>query len=150
MANLETIQFQPMRELVKYGCVRWEVDRLGKPVVDLPQIFWANGEPWSEANHWALTKATSTAGGHIKTGTSLMKHLGAYAGWLEAEELDWRHFPERMADRAIVRFRGELIAQRNLGTIRPSTATARMLALIPILSPRPSVWLRQSTVAHVA
>ncbi|MYM96871.1 tyrosine-type recombinase/integrase [Duganella vulcania] len=130
MARLETIQFQPMREVVEEGRIQWKNDKLGRPVANLPQIFWSNGEPWSEVNHWALMKVTSSVGGHIKTVTSLMKHLGAYADWLEAEQQDWRHFPERMADRTIVRFRGELIAQRKRGVIRPSTATVRMLAVI--------------------
>jgi integrase len=130
MSYLETTQFKPMREIVEGDSIRWEHDRLGRHVPDLPQIFWKNGEPWLEVNHWALMKATSTAGGHIKTVISLMKHLGAYADWLEVEGLDWRHFPERMADRVISRFRGELVAQRDRGVIRPSTATARMRAVI--------------------
>lgn len=130
MANLESIQFTPMREVIEAGSVRWERDKLARPIEDLPQIFWANGEPWSEANHWALIKTTSMAGAHIKTANSLMKHLCAYADWLETEGLDWRHFPDRMADRAIVRYRGELIDQRDRGSLSPSTATARMRALI--------------------
>ncbi|XSS61166.1 tyrosine-type recombinase/integrase [Pseudomonas sp. B11] len=130
MANLEFIQFTPMREVVEAGLIRWEHDKGSRQIEDLPQIFWGSGEPWTEANHWALTIATRTVGGHIKTVTSLMKHLYAYADWLEAEELDWRHFPDRMADRVIVRYRGELIAQRNRGVLRPSTTTARMRALI--------------------
>lgn len=130
MANLESIQYTPMREAVEGGSIRWERDKLSNPISGLPQIFWANGEPWSEANHWALTKATGTVGGNIKTVASLMKHLVAYADWIESQGLDWRHFPDQMADRSLVRYRGELIAQRSRGTIRPSTATARMRALI--------------------
>ncbi|KRB75754.1 site-specific integrase [Noviherbaspirillum sp. Root189] len=130
MANLELISYTPMREVVEDGDVRWVADRLAHRINDLPQIFWDNGEPWHEANHWALTKATSTAGGHIKTVTSLMKHLAAYASWLETKELDWRHFPLRKQDRAIVLYRGELIAQRTRGSLAPSTATARMGAVV--------------------
>lgn len=130
MSNLEYIQFKPMREIVEAGVVRWETDKLARPIHDLPQIFWANGEGWAEANHWALEKVSRAAGGHIKTVTSLMKHLSAYADWLEVEGLDWRHFPERLAERAIVRYRNELIEQRKRGSIKPSTATARMRALI--------------------
>lgn len=131
MANLETIQYTPRREVVEDGVVHWELDMLAAPIADLPQVFWADGEPWSEVNHWALTKAKSTVGGDIKTVTSLMKHLTAYASWLEGKPMDWRHFPMRMTDRAIVQFRGELIRQRDeLGLLRPSTATARMAAVI--------------------
>jgi hypothetical protein len=96
----------------------------------LPQIFWQTGEPWCEANHWALTKVSSTAGGHIDTVTSLMKHLAAYASWLEFAELDWRHFPMRRDERVIVQYRGELIRQRDSGNLAPSTARARMAAVI--------------------
>ena len=119
-----------MREVIENGVVCWEPDKLAVPIEGLPEIFWDNGEPWSEANHWALTKATRAVGGDIKTVTSLMKHLTAYASWLEANDMDWRHFPIRMADRAIVRFRGELIRQRSIGVLRPSTVTARMAAVI--------------------
>jgi len=134
MAKLEFIRFTPMREVVEGDFIRWEPDRLAKPIPKLPQLFWDSGEPWCEANHWALTKANGMVGADIKTVTALMKHLAAYASWLERPErpkLDWRHFPMRQADRAIVQFRGELIRQRDiLALIRPSTATARMAAVI--------------------
>ena len=131
MANLEIIRFSPMREVVENGGVRWEPDRLAHRIDKLPQIFWDSGEPWSEVNHWAHTKAKSTIGGHIKTVTSLMKHLVAYASWLESEDMDWRHFPVRVSDRAVVQFRGELVRQRDeLGLLRPSTATGRMAAVL--------------------
>ncbi|VBT21833.1 integrase family protein [Burkholderia pseudomallei] len=131
MASLESIHFTPMREVVESGVVRWELDKLASPIAALPQVFWEDGEPWSEVNHWALTKAKSIVGGDIGTVTSLMKHLTAYASWLESKGMDWRHFPMRMTDRAIVQFRGELIRQRDeLGVLAPSTATARMAAVI--------------------
>lgn len=119
-----------MRESVSDGKVNWEVDRLAEPISKLPQIFWKNGEPWSEANHWALTKAQQSNGSHIKTVTALMKHLNAYASWIELEKVDWRHFPVRTGTRPIVRFRGELVKQRDLGIMMPSTVTARMNAVI--------------------
>lgn len=130
MANLEFIKYTPVREFIEDRNVSWVPDRLARPIDKLPQIFWDSGEPWHEANHWALTKATSTAGGDIKTVTSLMKHLSAYASWLESVKLDWRHFPMRKQDRAIVLFRGELIAQRGRGSLAPSTTRARMAAVI--------------------
>jgi hypothetical protein len=76
LAEVDAIQFTPMREVVEDGCVRWVPDKLARCIDKLPQIFWASGEPWHEANHWALTKATSTLGGHIKTVTRVMEHLG--------------------------------------------------------------------------
>jgi integrase len=128
--NLELIRYSPMREVVEEGSVRWIPDRLGHCIEKLPQIFWNNGEPWTEVNHWALTKAIDTVGGHIKTVTSLMKHLAAYASWLESAELDWRHFPTRKQDRSVVRYRKELISQRDRLSLAPSTVSARMAAVI--------------------
>lgn len=130
MAHLEVIHYTSLREVVEDGTVRWVPQRPSRSIPNLPQIFWDDGEPWHEANHWALTKATRTAGGHIKTVTSLMKHLAAYASWLEQTELDWRHFPVRKEDRAIVQYRGHLIAQRSRMSLAPSTASARMAATI--------------------
>lgn len=130
MATLEVINFTPMREVIKDGSVEWVPDKLTRPINNLPEIFWDSGEPWHEANHWALTKALSTLGGHIKTVTTLMKHLAAYATWLESKELDWRHFPMRKDRRAIFLYRGELINQRDRGSLASSTARARMAAVI--------------------
>lgn len=130
MANFETINFMAMREVVEDNSIRWVPDRLGRCIDKLPQIFWSDGEPWHEANHWALARATSGKGGHIKTVTSLMTHLVAYASWLESVDLDWRHFPLRKGERAVVRYRGELIAQRDRYSLAPSTARARMAAVI--------------------
>lgn len=130
MAQIEYISFTPMREAIMNGQVSWEPDRLGKAIARLPQIFWKGGKPWSEVNHWALTKAQGTVGSDISTVASVMKHLKAYASWLELTKLDWRHFPKQPAKKAVVRFRGELIRQRDQGLIEPSTATARMQAVI--------------------
>ena len=130
MANLETINFTPMREVVENNSVRWVRDKLGEGIDDLPQIFWNDGEPWHEANHWALTKATGTAGGDIQTVTRLMSHLAAYASWLERTGLDWRHFPMTFRDRTAVKYRGNLIKQRDQYLLAPSTTTARMAAVI--------------------
>jgi integrase len=131
MANLETVNFLPMREVIDGDEVEWVHDRLGAPISLLPQVFWEDGEPWSEVNHWAVTRAQDAVGGDIKTVTSLMKHLAAYASWLEVHGLDWRHFPVRASERAIVRFRKNLFHQRDeLAVLKPSTTTARMAAVI--------------------
>jgi len=130
VANLEFIKYTPFREVIEDRNVRWVHDKLARPIEKLPQLFWDSGEPWHEASHWALTKATNLTGGDIKTVTSLMKHLAAYASWLESRTLDWRHFPMRKQDRAIVLYRGELIAKRDRGSLAPSTARSRMAAVI--------------------
>lgn len=130
MARLERIGYVAMREVVEGRAVAWRKDPLVPEIDKLPQIFWNDGQPWSEVNHWALEKATSVRGSNLKTVTSLMKHLAAYASWLECSEIDWRHFPTRLADRCVYRFRGYLIAERSKGRLKPSTATARMSAVI--------------------
>jgi integrase len=102
----------------------------------LPQIFWGDGQPWSEANLWALEMSRSRDV-KLKTTTSLMEHLHKYANWLEREPIDgqpaptdWRHFPKNKADRVLVRYRGELVDSRDRGELSPSTTTARMRAVI--------------------
>ena len=130
MARLELIRYTPMREMLDGGEVSWVNDPLTRVINKLPQIFWKTGTPWAEANHWALEKATSVRGSDLKTVTSLMKHLVAYASWLERSEIDWRQFPTRSADRSIFRFRGHLIAERSERRLKPSTTTARMRAVI--------------------
>lgn len=73
----------------------------------------------------------SKQGRPTKTALTLLKHLAAYASWLESSELDWRHFPGRRDERAIVRFRGYLIEQRDrTKSLAPGTVTARMAAVI--------------------
>lgn len=157
MARLEYIQFSPWREVIVDGDVTWESDRLARSFNRLPQIFWSSGEGWAEVNHWALEKAT-TVGIKLDTVIALMKHLHAYANFLERRvegRLDWRHFPIRLADRAVVRFRGHLIEQIERGSLASSTARARMSAVIQFyrhaeahefVSPETPMWLEKSVV----
>lgn len=129
MACLEYIHFKPWREVIGNPRQDWIEDEEAPSIKRLPQIFWENGEGWAEANHWALDKAT---GQDVdpETVKALMKHLHAYANFLEMRGLDWRHFPMVVAQRAIVQFRGELIGQIKRGTLASSTARSRMGAVI--------------------
>ena len=140
MARLESINYVPQRAVVSEREVSWVSTPYSKPISGLPQIFWKNGTPWIEANHWALYKVQSMSV-KINTVQSLMAHLHKYASWLEVEEeknkignkvqqTDWRHFPMRKSDRILVRYRGALIAKRDEGDLKPSTASARMRAVI--------------------
>lgn len=130
MAVLEYIRYTPMREVIDGQVVLWEHDKLARKIKELPQLFWKDGVAWAEANHWALEKSTGEAGNNPKTIKALMKHLQDYANWLEKNGMDWRHFPQRAADRALNQYRGFLIEGREVGSIRPSTATERMAAVI--------------------
>lgn len=129
MARLESINYVPNQAIVAEGKVGWVRTPSARPLSGLPQIFWKDGTPWAEANHWALDKARSVDV-KLKTVQSLMAHLHKYACWLEEEQADWRHFPTRKSDRVLVRYRGALIEARDQGRLSPSTATARMRAVI--------------------
>jgi integrase len=129
MAKIEYINYTPWRESFSKNGIQFETDKLSRRIEHLPQIFWRTGEGWAEANVWALEKVIDKRI-DIKTAKSLMKHLTAYACFLEENQLDWRHFPIRLAERAIVRFRGELVSSINNGRLAASTAKARMSAII--------------------
>lgn len=129
MARLEYIDFHPWRDFYQLGTVYWEADKLNRRIERLPQIFWRNGEGWAEANHWILERAHH-ARSKPDTVKSLAKHLHAYACFLEEHDLDWRHFPQRLAERAVVRFRGSLMEQIDRGQLASSTARARISAVI--------------------
>lgn len=129
MAYLEHVDFKPWREAHVGDEFEWEHDRLARSIPRLPQIFWESGPSWAEVNLWALETLTNH-NRDIETVKSLMKHLRSYACFLEKNELDWRHFPLRRSERAVVRFRGHLIHQIETGTLASSTARARMNAVV--------------------
>lgn len=101
-----------------------------KPLPKVPHIFFNNGEPWLAANAYAINKLESVAGNNLKTVTSSMSHLKAYACWLDDNEVDWRHFPKKKKDRSLYQYRGFLVRQRDTGLLSPSTASSRMAAII--------------------
>ncbi|WDJ98489.1 site-specific integrase [Xanthomonas campestris pv. incanae] len=61
---------------------------------------------------------------------SFMTSLHAYAKWLEAENLEWWHFPAKEAERCLVRYRGALIDARDAGHLAPSTVQNRMAVVV--------------------
>lgn len=154
MASLEYINFNPWREIVEGREIAWERDSLARGIEGLPQIFWQDGSGWAEANHWALAKITDHRV-EVATVKGLMKHLHAYACFLEAHDLEWRHFPTRLAERAVVRFRGDLIQQINCGGLASSTARSRINAVVQFyrhaavhdfVSTTTSMWRDQAVV----
>lgn len=128
MARLENIDYVPHRAAVLNDRVEWVRDYNEHSFSGLPQIFWNDGTPWAEVNHWSLEKAK----GKVKLNTvqNVMGHVHFYASWLEEQSMDWRHFPMRKSDRVLLKFRGYLIAERTAGRLLPSTTTARMNAVI--------------------
>lgn len=131
MASLELIEYVPHRHgVADDGKVTWERDIACGPIKYLPQVFWADGRPWVEANLWAHERATHGKT-DIKTVQANMRHLHKYAEWLEAEGLDWRHFPVLERDRVLICWRKKLMETRDkYGLLAPSTATQRMNATI--------------------
>lgn len=131
MASLELIEYVAHRYIVADdGSVAWERDIACRSIKNLPQLFWASGTPWVEANLWAHERATSGKT-DLKTVQSNMGHLHKYAQWLETEGLDWRHFPTLERDRVLIRWRKKLMEARDkYGLLAPSTATQRMNATI--------------------
>lgn len=132
MATLEFIEYVPQRHVLSAtGDLDWVVVPTQRKIPSLPMIFWGDGSPWNEANHWAHERATC---GYVKLKTvqDQMRHLHKFADWLEQEDApDWRHFPMNRAARVLVRWRGYLINCRDaLGILAPSTTTARMNACI--------------------
>lgn len=99
------------------------------PIDRLPQIFWANGRAWAEANVWAETRAASGEV-DIQTIEKLMKHLARYAHYLEVQGVDWRHFPVRKSERVLAKFRKHLMDAVDDGVLANSTASNRMNAVI--------------------
>lgn len=143
MANLEYIRYVPRIPEVREGAISWF--ECGHRVIErLPQIVWSNHSTWGEANVWALEQATSRQK-DIKTVHASMIHLLAYAKWLEAEGIDWWHFPVRESERCLPRFRGALIRARDEGEIAPSTASTRIAIVVRFYR-----WLRATGLLSTA
>lgn len=128
MATLEYITYTPHRAEIAGDTVIWQPVRGGRALSGVPQVFWSDGTPWREANLWARERAAAR-GVNLKTVQSNLRHLLAYANFLEAEGVDWQHFPQREEDRCLVRWRGALVKTRGDG-ISSSTASQRMAATI--------------------
>lgn len=132
MATLVFIEYIPQHHVFSAGGdLDWFTSPTQRKISSLPMIFWEDGSPWNEANHWAHERATS-GNVKLKTVQDQMRHLHKYANWLEQEGApDWRHFPLNRADRVLVKWRGYLIKCRDtLGVLAPSTTAARMNACI--------------------
>ena len=129
MSNLEQIRYEPCFPEIQGSVVNWVTSKSIRCIERLPQIFWRNGQPWSEVNLWALEMGRNK-NIKLKTIQTIFEHLHKYANWLEQEKIDWRHFPKQMSERVIVRFRGYLIDLRDRGGLSPSTTSARMRAVI--------------------
>lgn len=156
MATLEYIHFVPHTLERRENSVTYSVSSRRPSIKDLPQIFWAGGMPWREANLWAMERAT-TGEASLKTVASNMNGLLNYAKFLESHGLYWFEFPARKADRCLVLYRGALSKMRNAGRISPSTASEYMRNCImfyrwvkhrELLAPHVPLWRKQTYVVR--
>ena len=154
MATLERIYFVPHYLIHKENTVAYSPSSSIPTIKDLPQIFWADGLPWREANLWAVERVT-TGDASLKTVASNMNGLLNYAKFLELYDLQWFEFPTRKADRCLVIYRGTLIKMRDTGQISPSTASEYMRNCImfyrwakdkDLLSPYIELWREKSYI----
>ena len=128
LAKFLTINYAPRRPELDGEQVRW-LEAAASRVNLLPQICWKDGSTWGEANLWALQQSSSYKK-DIKTVARSMRHLTAYAQWLEAEGIPWWHFPIQEKDRCLDRFRGALVKARDGGQLAPSTVSQRMATVV--------------------
>ena len=129
MARLDYIKYQNFEvSLNKDGQLKTEASPK-KAIQELPQIFWNDAISWTEANLWALERATDH-NVHIETVKRNMKHLKTYADFLEDNRADWRHFPFRKDEQPLRRFRGFLLGKVDDRSLKISTAQNCMSAVI--------------------
>lgn len=128
MASLESIAFTPHRCTLINGRVVWNTTSATRRD-GVPQICWATGEPWREANLWLYSRSIERDV-QLATVVSQASSLRAYAQWLEREVVNWWDFPLRRSDRCLIRYRGFLVDARDDGNLAPSTASARIRVLV--------------------
>lgn len=157
MATLEHIHFVPHNLERKESGITYTVSNSRHLIAGMPQIFWAEGSPWREANLWAVERATSGEAS-LKTVVSNMNGLLNYAKFLELRGLHWLEFPVRKADRCLVLYRGALIKMRDAGQISPSTASEYMRNCImfyrwvrhrELLAPHVPLWREKTYVVRL-
>lgn len=157
MARLEPVSFIPHRSTLDLGRILWTPVSHGRVINALPQIFWAGGSPWREANLWLMEQAVRRDV-DIKTVNAKATSLHAYANWLEKSESKWWDFPVRKEDRCLVRYRGALLDARDSSEIAPSTATQRMRVVVNfyrwlkatrLLSPEWPLWEERTVGIHL-
>lgn len=97
----------------------------------VPQLLWASGEFWDEANLWLLTRSRLLLSGQLKedTVTANGKDLLAYSNWLEIVEMRWWECHSKDDKRPLNLYRGYLVKSFEQGLIAPTLASRRMATL---------------------
>jgi integrase len=157
MARLESVNFIPHRSTCVENQIHWAPVAHGRMIKGLPQVFWADGSPWREANLWLMERACNRDV-DLKTVYAKATSLHAYAKWLEASGNDWRSFPARKENRCLVRYRGALVEARDNSELAPSTTSQRMRVIVSfyrwlkvtgLLSPEWPMWLDRNVGIHL-
>lgn len=140
MARLEYIRLLLERGVVEDCHVRFLQQEVVDPRTRLkmcvaaervPQLLWADGRFWSEANMWFLSRARYLLSGKLKIDTIAAngKDLFAYADWLELSGMRWWECDLRDDQRPLNRYRGHLVSSYEHGLIAPTLASRRMATL---------------------
>lgn len=107
--------------------------RLKMPVAPerVPQLLWASGEFWDEANLWLLARARLLLSGQLKEDTLSAngKDLLAYSDWLELACMHWWQCHPNDDQRPLNLYRGHLVRSYEQGVIAPTLASRRMATL---------------------
>ncbi|MGF6658220.1 integrase [Paraburkholderia youngii] len=130
MARLDYIHHESCDAVLDgSGQVLWTRTANKEPIERLPQIYWEDHRGWVEANVWAADRAASGTVG-IETITRSMKYLCGFASFIEAEGIDWRHFPVRKEKQVLRKFRKHLIEEVDNGMLASTTASNCMCTVI--------------------
>ncbi|ANC01149.1 integrase [Pseudomonas putida] len=158
MARLESIDHTPYRSEAHEDRLNWERVVDGRMIKGLPQLFWADGKPWREANLWLMEGACNQEV-DLKTVQAKATCLHTYANWLETSDNKWWDFPARKENRCLVRYRGALVAARDNSELSSSTVSQRMrvvvsfyrwLAATNLLSPAWPMWKERTVGVHLS
>ncbi|WP_373019974.1 hypothetical protein [Thiomicrorhabdus sp.] len=126
MSVIEDIKYKAMVRVNS----KWISHPSSKTIDKFPHIFFKNGEPFREVNHWALDKFHGSNGNSLKTITRLMRHINSYVNWLEEHDLHWKQFPKQKKERCLLIYRGYLMDQIRSGRMQCTTAKANMASVI--------------------
>jgi hypothetical protein len=131
MPVLEIINIRMFEPLLLDGEIDWQPSLSNTKIHNVPMLFDDVGEPYLVINQYAIdySKRSSDVAEH-KTLKIKMTHLKAYVDFLHEQKVSWLHFPRNQYDNVLFRFRQYLINQREVALIAPSTANARMNAIV--------------------
>ena len=97
----------------------------------VPQLLWADGRFWSEANMWFLSRTRQLLSGQLKEDTigANGKDLLAYSDWLELSGMQWWQCHPQDDQRPLNLYRGHLVKSYEQHVIAPTLASRRMATL---------------------